>query len=298
MNRIIINEHFSLSSMSHGYWRIDQWDASIEQRYQQIKDLIAMGITTFDHANIYAGGDAERLFGDVLNKYPELRDQIEIVTKCGIVRNLDDQSGLCPSYYNTSYEHIIQSVDESLARLQTSYIDVLLIHRVDHLMDYHEVARAFSDLKRSGKVRYFGVSNFLYPQLEAMYKAYPEIILNQIQVSVDHLEHFKNGTLEKIQALDLKVMAYSPLGGGRIFSDSSYKPELKQILEKIQQELNATSLDQVMLAWLLKHPLHIIPILGTGKTKRIESAINSQNLEMNNQQWYAIYAHSQMERLP
>ncbi|NLC34166.1 MAG: hypothetical protein GX760_02735 [Erysipelothrix sp.] len=88
------------------------------------------------------------------------------------------------------------------------------------------------------------------------------------------------------------------MGGGRIFSDSSYKPELKQILEKIQQELNATSLDQVMLAWLLKHPLHIIPILGTGKTERIESAINSQNLEMNNQQWYAIYAHSQMERLP
>lgn len=298
MQRQIINQEFSLSPVSHGYWRAANWGYTSDELYELLLKLLEMGVTTFDHANIYGGGQAEELFGKVLKAHPELRNQMEIVTKCGIVKNLSDTTGLTPSYYNTTYAHVVSSVEESLQRLQTDYIDILLIHRVDHLMDYKETAKAFTDLRASGKVRYFGVSNFLAPQLEAMKKEFPDLILNQIQVSVDHLEHFKNGTLEKIQALDLKAMAYSPLGGAKIFTQENYHPRLYEALERIRVVHNASSIDQIMYAWIMKHPLQIMPIVGSSKLERVQIAVEALDIQLTNQEFYELYAHSQLEPLP
>lgn len=298
MERRNITDKFSLSAIAHGFWRADQWPYNKKELYELITELISHGITTFDHADIYGGGEAERIFGEVLKGHPELRSQIEIVTKCGIVRNPENLTAITPSYYDTSYNHIIQSVNNSLKRLNTDYVDLLLIHRVDHLMDYREVAKAFSDLRRAGKVRYFGVSNFLEPQLSALNKFYPEIVLNQIQVSVDHLEHFQNGTLEKLQEAGMKTMAYSPLGGGHLLKHPTYRPDLRAVLERIQKEVDAPSLEALMIAWVMKHPLKMIPIMGSHKKERILKAVDALEIELSNRQFYEIYTVSQQARLP
>ena len=286
-----------LSPLSLGLWRLSESKLSDEDLLKLIKRSLDAGITTFDHADIYGGGQAQIQFGRVLSAHPELRERMEIISKCGIVRNPQDETGLQPSYYNTSYDYIINQVEIILEQLQISYLDVLLIHRVDHLMDYKEVARAFSDLKESKKVRHFGVSNFLVPQLDAIIKEFPEIEINQIQVSVDHLEHFKNGVVERCAYYDLNVMAYSPLGGGSVFSSEYHNPRLKTQLELLSVQKNC-SVDQIMLAWIKKHPLNIVPILGTMKEKRVLSGVEALDIELTHQEWYLLYAMSQNERLP
>ncbi len=293
-----MNNKLKLSEYALGLWRLTEAELSDEDLLELIKMALNNGITTFDHADIYGGGEAQIQFGRVLNANQEIRKQIQIISKCGIVRNKDDESGLTPSHYNTSYNHIMAQTKLILEQLQIDYLDMLLIHRVDHLMDFKEVARAFRDLKDQGLVNHFGVSNFLVPQLDALIKEFPEIELNQIQISVDHLEHFKNGVLERCAYHDCGVMAYSPLGGGLIFKDPYHNPLLKEEMLKIKEEISAETLDQVMLAWLKKHPIKIVPILGTMKANRVESALKAQNLELSNEQWYRLFAMSQLERLP
>lgn len=293
-----MKEKLQLSPLSLGLWRLTNAQLSDQELRELIITALENGITTFDHADIYGGGEAQIQFGRVLKENPELRTQMQIISKCGIVRNPDDETGLCPSYYNTSYDYILKQCDLILEQLQIEYLDMLLIHRVDHLMDYKEVARAFTHLKESGKVKHFGVSNFLVPQLDAIIKEFSDIELNQIQISVDHLEHFKNGVIERCAYHDLTVMAYSPLGGGSIFSEDYENKRLLNRLNEVKHEIGAQSLDQVMLAWIRKHPLNIVPIVGTMKKERVLSALGSLNLEMSHKQWYSLYAHSQEVPLP
>lgn len=286
-----------LSPLACGLWRLTENNLSNDELVTLINTYLEAGYNTFDHADIYGGGEAQRQFGEVLHEHPELREKMIIVSKCGIVPNPDDTTGLCPSYYNTSYDHIMKQVDIILKDLQIEYLDVLLIHRVDHLMDYKEVAKAFNELKESGKVKHFGVSNFLVPQLRALIKEFPEIEVNQIQVSVDHLEHFKNGVVEACSELGLKVMAYSPLGGGNVFDQHYGNQVLKSELESMSKEKGCT-VDQLMLAWILKHPLHIVPILGTMKVSRAKNQLLSTEITLTNREWYRLYAMSQMDPLP
>ena len=294
----MMTNKIKLSPMAFGLWRLHEANLSDEQLKDLIVACLEQGINTFDHADIYGGGQAQIQFGRVLAKNPELREQMIIVSKCGIVRNPEDNSGLTPSYYNTSYDYIIKQTDLILEQLQIEVLDVLLIHRVDHLMDYKEVARAFRDLKAVGKVKHFGVSNFLVPQLDAIIKEFPDIEINQIQVSVDHLEHFKNGVIERCAYHDLTVMAYSPLGGGLIFSNQYDNNLLKTKLEEVKDNLSLEGIDQVMLAWILKHPLKIVPVLGTMKLHRLMSGFKALDIELTHRTWYELYTHSQIERMP
>lgn len=286
-----------LSPFALGLWRLTEAKMSDEQLYELIMLCLDNGITTFDHADIYGNGLAQVQFGRVLKAHPELRERMVIVSKCGIVRN-DTPSQYYYSYYETSYDYIMKRADSILQDLQIDYLDVLLIHRVDHLMDYKEVARAFNDLRDSGKVKYFGVSNFLVPQLDAIMKEFPDIFVNQIQISVDHLEHFKNGVIERCSYYDLQVMAYSPLGGGRIFSEDYSNDYLKKQLMTMKHDVNAHTIDQVMLAWIKRHPLNIVVILGSMKSERILNQIQSLDLTLTTKQWYDLYTSSQLERLP
>lgn len=293
-----MEEKLRLSPIAFGLWRLTESKLSDNQLLELIETCLEHGITTFDHADIYGAGEAQIQFGRVLAANPHLRKQMTIVSKCGIVRNPQDDTNLLPSFYETSYNYILNQVELILSQLQIEVLDVLLIHRVDHLMDYKEVARAFRDLKASGKVKHFGVSNFLVPQLDALIKEFPEIEVNQIQISVDYLEHFKNGVIERCAFYDLTVMAWSPLGGGAVFNEDYKNNLLKTKLHEIKDQLEIESLDQLMLAWIMKHPLKIVPVLGTMKVHRILSALGSCDIELSHKHWYELYTHSQLERLP
>ncbi len=290
MERIQLAEDVSLSRIVHGMWRLNDWGYSKEETLNFIESCLYMGITSFDHADIYGNYTVEEQFGQALALKPSLRDQMELVTKCGIKLISSKRPAHSIKHYDTSREHIIQSVDQSLMNFKTDYIDVLLLHRPDPMMDPSEVAEAFTCLKREGKVKRFGVSNFL-PSQYKMLNSYLEdpLVTNQIEISATYLEHFENGTMEQCLIDRISPMAWSPLGGGSIFTSTDEKAlRVRNSLEKIKEETGAASIDQVLYAWLLTHPANIIPIVGSGKLDRVKSAADALELKLSRQQWFEI----------
>ncbi|MCA0971260.1 aldo/keto reductase family oxidoreductase [Halobacillus litoralis] len=300
MQRIEMTNDLSYSRLVHGLWRLSDWNQSKEDTLSLIEHNLERGITTFDHADIYGSYTCEALFGEALELKPSLRDKMEIVTKCGIVLPSENRPQHKTHHYNTSREHIVQSVENSLDNLKTDYIDTLLIHRPDPFMDGEEVAEAFTQLKKDGKVRYFGVSNFKDHQWDMLQSYLPfDLITNQIELSAYHLENFEDGTLNLCQEKRISPMAWSPLAGGQVFHAEDEKAaRLRDTLEKVQQETGADGIDQVLYAWLLNHPANIIPIIGSGKTERIDRAIASLDIKLNHDQWFEILQSSMGHDVP
>lgn len=294
MQRVELTEDLSVSRIIYGLWRLSEWDMSTQELVVHIEHCLKLGITTFDHADIYGNYTCEKLFGEALALKPELREEMEIITKCGIKLVSENRPDHALKSYDTSKKHILASVEQSLENLQTNYIDVLLIHRPDPFMDPVEVAEAFIQLKKEGKVRHFGVSNFKRSQFKMLqsYLDFP-LVTNQIELSVAHLENFKDGTVDLCQEERITPMAWSPLAGGAIFSDTDERmTALRKKLEKIAAELGVTSIDEVMYAWLYNHPAHILPVVGSGKVKRIEAAIHALEIKLTREQWFDIYQTS------
>ncbi|WP_404461485.1 aldo/keto reductase family oxidoreductase [Sutcliffiella horikoshii] len=290
MERIQLAEDVSLSRIVHGMWRLNDWGYSKEEVVEFIEQCLDLGVTSFDHADIYGNYTVEEQFGQALELKPSLRDKIEIVTKCGIKLISSNRPDHNIKYYDTSKEHIVQSVERSLENFRTDYIDILLIHRPDPMMDPSEVAEAFTRLKEQGKVKRFGVSNFAPSQVKLLNSYLDEpLVTNQIEISATHLEHFDKGTIEQCQMDRISPMAWSPLGGGSIFTSTDDKVKrVRNVLEKIQGETGAESMDQILYAWLLNHPSKIIPIVGSGKLERVNSAVSSLNITLSKEQWFEI----------
>ncbi|MCX2829635.1 oxidoreductase [Bacillus pseudomycoides] len=300
MERVQITDNLSFSRMIYGLWRLSNWGYTREETLELIEYCLERGITTFDHADIYGGYTCEKLFGDALSLKPSLREKIEIVTKTDIKIVTDGRPNHRVFHYDTSKEHIIHSVEQSLKALQTDFIDVLLLHRPDPLMDPTQVAEAFNILKKDGKVLNFGVSNFKYSQFNLLqsYLDFP-LVTNQIELSAYNLENFEDGTLDLCQEKRIPPMAWSPLAGGEIFTSKSEKAiRLRQKISQIQLEIDTNNPDKVLYSWLLAHPAKIMPIIGSGKYDRIDSAIQSLNLNLSRQQWFDIYQSSLGYRLP
>jgi len=300
MQRVNLTEELSLSRIVHGMWRLADWRISAEEILSLIEYGMERGITTYDHADIYGSYTCEENFGNALSLKPSLRDKMEIVTKCGIVLQSENRPSHKSHHYDTSKSHIIKSVEQSLMNLKTDYIDLLLIHRPDPLMDPAKTAEAFNQLKESGKVRNFGVSNFKKPQWDMLqsYLEYP-LVTNQLELSAYNLENFEDGTLNLCQEKGVAPMAWSPLAGGSIFEESNEKAvRLRKTLEIVKEEIGANGIDEVMYAWLLKHPAKIIPIVGSGKKERLDSAIDSLNLSMEKEQWFNIFTSSMGHDIP
>lgn len=290
MQRVQLTKDLSFSRIIHGLWRLSDWKMSNEEVVKLIEDCLDAGITTFDHADIYGDYTCEKKFGDALALKPALRKQMEIVTKCGIKLVSDSRPGHSIKSYDTSKEHILSSVNQSLKNFQTNYIDVLLIHRPDPFMDPSQVAEAFTQLKQEGKVRYFGVSNFKRSQFKLLqsYLDFP-LITNQIELSAYHLENFEDGTLDLCQEEKISPMAWSPLAGGEIFNSKNERAKLlRSKLELIAEDIGAQGIDEVLFAWLLSHPANIMPIVGSGNFERIESAIRALDLTLTRDQWFDI----------
>lgn len=296
MERIRLAEDLTFSRIIHGLWRLAEWNYSKEQILALIEFCLEQGITTFDHADIYGKYTCESLFGEALALKPSLRGQIEIVTKCGI--KLASKYGL--KHYDTSKEHIIASVHQSLKNFRTDYIDVLLIHRPDPFMNPEEVAEAFTKLKKEGKVRHFGVSNFKRSQFNMLqsYLDFP-LVTNQIEVSAYRLENMEDGTVDLCLEKRIPPMVWSPLAGGKLFTATDDKAvRLRATLEKIRDELGAETIDEVLYAWLLVHPARMMPIVGSGKKERIIRAVRALALPLRREQWFEILQSSMGHEVP
>ena len=289
-----------VSRLVQGLWRLAAWDLDDAGLLDLIHTCLDLGITTFDHADIYGDYTCQQIFGRALTLEPALRQRMQLVTKCGIKLLSDRRPRHWIKHYDTGRDHILSSVEDSLRALRTDYVDLLLIHRPDPLLDPDEVASAFANLKQAGKVRFFGVSNFTPSQFDLLASRLDvPLVTNQVEVSVMHLDTLHDGTLDQCLRLGLAPMAWSPLGGGRLFhSQDGAALRLRQALEDVARELGGAAIDQVALAWLLRHPARILPILGTGKLERIRRAARAGDLQLSRQQWFAIWAASAGHDVP
>ena len=274
------------SPLIAGYWRLMEWEMSPQALLAFMEQHIELGITTVDHADIYGDYQCEAAFGNALRLKPALRERMEIVSKCGIATTA--RPGHALGHYITDRAHIVASAEQSLKNLHTDYLDLLLIHRPDPLMDADEVADAFTTLHSSGKVRHFGVSNFTPAQFSLLQSRLPfTLATNQVEISPLNQTVTLDGTLDQCQQLRVRPMAWSCLGGGRLFTEPRYQA-LRDELEAIAGEIGAQSPEQVVYAWILRLPSRPLPILGTGKIERMRDAWAALSLPLSRQQWFRI----------
>ncbi|MGH1413967.1 MAG: aldo/keto reductase [Pelagimonas sp.] len=289
MDRIKLNDTLEMSRLVYGMWRIgDDTDTSIAHIQNKVSACLDQGITTMDQADIYGGYAAEEILGNALT--PELRNQIEIVTKCDIVAPMGRYADVSVKYYDTSRAHIFASVEHSLRLMKIDHIDLLLIHRPDPLMDHNETGAALDEVVASGKARAVGVSNFRpydWDLLQSGMKT--KLVTNQIEMSLMCHTPFTNGDLAHLQRLGVPPMAWSPLGGGALFHSSN--TGLREKLTKIGA---AQGVDEaaVAVAWLLAHPASILPVLGTNNLDRIKQIGDAAKVEMDRQTWFALYTEA------
>ncbi len=288
------------SELVQGYWRTADWGMTAQQRLTFLKQHIELGITTVDHADIYGNYECELLFGEALTLDNSVREQIQIVTKCDINLCGDKTPERKINHYDTSSAHIYQSVNNSLERLNVDEIDVLLIHRPDVLMDADEVAEAFSELHKVGKVKHFGVSNFTPRQFELLQSRLgKQLVTNQVEINPLKFEVAHDGTLDQMQMLRTRPMAWSCLAGGSIFSgDSEQAVRVRNELEAIRTEVGASSIDQVIYAWVRRLPSKPIPIIGSGKIERVQAAVEALDIELTREQWYRVWVASKGHGVP
>ena len=275
--RIVHPKGPTFSRIISGVWRWHTVSSTTVEKL--VHTSLEEGITTFDHADIYGDHSNEAIFGDVLKKSPGLRDKMELISKCGIKFNSAKRPATRVKHYDTTKEHIIWSVENSLKMLGTDHLDLLLIHRPDPLLHPAEVAEVFGQLKQDGKVLHFGVSNFTPPQWRMLqhYLPFP-LVTNQIEISLSRIDPLFNGDIDLLMEHNASAMAWSPLGGGKLtFDDHQWFSKATQY--------NA-SYTQLALAWLLKHPSFIFPIIGTTKPERITEAAKAITIQLDRQDWF------------
>ena len=297
MEKIALASEVSLSRLVYGMWRLgDDTDTSPAHVQAKVETCLDQGITTMDQADIYGGYTAEAIFGAALKAAPGLRDRIEIVTKCDIVAPAGRHAAARVKYYNTSAAHITASVEASLHDMATDRIDLLLIHRPDPLMDHHETGAALDALVASGKVLAVGVSNFRPWDFELLQSAMSTpLVINQIEVSLSAHAGFTNGDIAFHQRHGHPLMAWSPLAGGSLLSGADLR--LRDALHRIAAE-QGTDWSAVAVAWLLRHPARIIPVMGTNSLARIAKLSDATRVEMDRQTWFELYTHAMGHEVP
>ncbi|MEE2025231.1 MULTISPECIES: aldo/keto reductase [Alkalimonas] len=285
-----------------------------QRAFSALDAAIEGGITCFDHADIYTLGKSERVFGDYLRQSGIEREQLFIQSKCGIRLATSEQ----PGYYDFSAAHIRQSVDASLQRLGCDYLDLLLLHRPDPLMQPREVAAVFSDLHAQGKVRAFGVSNMAWPQLQWLQQALEQpLIANQLEMSLANYHwleetiltgmpagsqcHFSAGTVEFCQLRDIQLQAWGSLAQGLFSGGRLPRTDAEHKTATLVQQLAAdyqVSAEAIVLAWLLRHPAAIQPVIGSLSVARIQACLQATQIELSREHWYRLYCAVRGQALP
>ena len=286
-----------LSPVVAGAWRLAEWGWTPQQRLAWIEGNLDIGVTSFDHADIYGGYSVESLFGEALALRPSLRSRMQLVSKCGIKLVTPARPDHQVKHYDTSAAHLRASVEHSLRSLRTDHLDLLLIHRPDALMDFDELADTFEALRREGKVRCFGVSNFAPHQLAPLHRRIA-LATHQVELSPLHLDALHDGVLDQCQDLGLRPMIWSPLAGGRIFTaDGECALRLRQTLEAMAAELGVP-VTTLVIAWVLRHPSKPLPILGSRRIEVAQAALAASALRLDAQQWWRIWSASAGQEVP
>jgi predicted oxidoreductase len=289
-----------LSPVVAGCMKWGQWGVkySSVQYLQLIEECIEANITSFDHADIYGDYTVEEEFGNALKQKPHLRQQIQLITKCGIRRFTPNRPEHKIHSYDTSKKHIINSTERSLKNLNTDYIDLLFIHRPDPLMSPQEIAEAFTQLKQAGKVLHFGISNFTPSQMDMMMTAF-RVEFNQLEVSILHLDPFHDGSLDKCIQHNIRPMSWGPLGSGKLYGDDSDERNIRvlAVANMLAVKYNA-SVEQILLAFLFKHPSGIIPVIGSTKIDRLRSAYESAKINIEREEWFMLWRASKGHEIP
>ena len=270
-----------------GAMRWGIWGANLSEK--EVADFIGFsvseGFTTFDHADIYGDYTTESLFGNAFSLLDIPRENVQLISKCGIV--LPQKSNGRLKSYNYSKKYILQQVDKSLANLKTDYLDLFLLHRPSPLMDPEAIAAAFSLLRSAGKVVNFGVSNFSMAQFDLIADFWPALSTNQIELSVNQTQSFVDGTLDQMLRKKIKPMAWSVMGDYFQNPETPQNLRLKKIINELTAVYEAEE-NQILIAFLLKHPSRIIPVVGTSKKETIKKIKKSLTLNLTVEDWFRI----------
>ncbi len=283
-----------------GSWDRDKVDAvAIEKGIRALESAVDAGYTFIDHADIYGDTTCEMIHGVALDRHPKWREQLVVATKCGI--RFEDEPTGSPHRYDFSAEHIRRSVDESLSRLKLERIDLYQLHRPDWLADPAELAATLVEIQKAGKVRYFGVSNFRPSLVNALQSALPfPLASNQVEIHFLRLDCFEDGTLDQCLEKKMSPMAWSPLAGGRLgaaLSDQAPLPtsdrdiaavaRLRPVLAEVAKAYGVTPL-AVLVAWQMRHPSKIIPIIGSTRADALKEAALADSITLDRDSWYKI----------
>jgi predicted oxidoreductase len=300
MEKVKLAEGLEFSRIIHGQMRITDWNMSSPDLLKFTEQIMKLGIDTFDNADIYGDYSCEELFGRALQLKPSIRDKMILVTKCGIKIMSEKFPKQKIQHYDYSFNYIIGEAEKSLRNLRTDYIDVLLLHRPSDLLNPQEVAKAFDKLKKEGKVRYFGVSNFL-PHDYSMLQSYTDekMVTNQVEISPYTITHFENGNMNFFLEKRIKPMAWCPMARGKLINPTDEKSvRIVKVLKEIAGELNADGIDKIIYSWLFMHPSAIMPINGSGKIDHIRRTAEALELKMSLEQWSRIFTASRGTALP
>jgi len=303
IGRITLPNTRSLSQMAYGVWRLSEAaDHSVNANLARIDACLAQGITTFDHADIYGDYSCEDIFGQAIKARPSLKDQIEIVTKTDIMLLSGKWPDTRVKHYDTSPAHVRASVDRSLSRIGVDVIDLLLIHRPDPLMDAQALGECLDGLIDSGKMRGVGVSNFMPWDVDLLQSRMKhKLQTNQLELSLLNTAPFINGQLAHAQQHGMPVMAWSPLGGGRLHAQASTPgTAAARLAPKLAALAQAAGTDTtaVAMAWLLHHPVQVLPVMGSNQLERIAVFADAARVPMDRQTWYELYELANGHEVP
>ena len=293
----VMHNPAALSPIIAGAWRMADWGWTPQQRLAWIEANLDLGVSSFDHADIYGDYRVEALFGEALALRPALRARLQLVSKCGIRLVSPARPGHAIKHYDTSAAHVRASVEHSLKALSCDHLDVLLIHRPDALMDFDELTAVFEALRAEGKVRHFGASNFSPAQLAPLHGRIA-LATHQVELSPLHLDALHDGTLDQAQDLRLRPMIWSPLAGGRVFTAQDERSQrLRHTLETMAAE-RGVSLTTLVVAWVQRHPSAPLPILGTRRIEVARDAMAACALKLDAQDWWRIWTVAAGHQVP
>ncbi len=280
-----------LSPIVAGTWRMHEWGLDTPGLVRWIEQALELGVTSFDHADIYGGYAVEALFGQALAATPGLRQRLQIVTKCGIKLVHPARPAHRVKSYDSSRAHVLASVDNSLKALHTDHLDCLLLHRPDLLMQPDELADTLLGLQRAGKLLHVGVSNHNPSQLAMLHRRVP-LATHQIELSPLHMQALADGTLDQCLDLGVRPMLWSPLARGQLFTGQGVQElRIRAVLGELARA-HGVSLATLAYAWLLRHPSRPWPVAGSRRIEGLKEAVDALPLHMSSDDWYRVWEAS------
>lgn len=286
----------ALSNIIAGTMTWGIWGKNLEknQMINLMHCCLENGITTFDHADIYGGYTTEADFGTAFSESGIDREKIQFISKCGI-KYVSENRNYSIKHYDYSKEYIVWSVENSLKNLQTDYLDVLLLHRPSPMMVADEIAEAIEKLKREGKIKSFGVSNFTSSQTDLI-RQKTAVDFNQIQFSATHFESITDGNLDYMQLHKIKPMSWNPLGS--IFrAETEQTQRLTTFLKSLETKYNV-AIEVLLLAWIMQHPSGVSPVIGTTNPERIKNSVKAVSIKLELEDWFGIWTESMGHKVP